>query len=311
MILTCPECATSYFVDESKVPAAGRSVKCANCGARWTATVADAVPEPPAPRGAVDESPAPEAAPESFAEPTPASEAEPPPVVPTVEARPGDALPKLFRAKADTERKVRQAAAMGIVWAVMAVVLLGLLGAAVVFRADVVRAWPKSAAAFKLIGLPVNALSLSIEGVKAEPVLRDGHAAFLVSGVIRNIGDKPVTAPPIRIKLLNGDDRSVAVKIAHWSHPQIPPGESRMFRVPMMDPPSTSKDVEVSFAPEVARSEPTAAKAAEGHGPPAKSLRGPASPEPPPAAAHAPEAHPAPAPAQPAHSEPPHAEPHG
>ena len=32
MILTCPECATSYFVDDSKVPA-GRQVKCSNCGA--------------------------------------------------------------------------------------------------------------------------------------------------------------------------------------------------------------------------------------------------------------------------------------
>ncbi|MDB5422733.1 MAG: hypothetical protein JWQ29_149, partial [Phenylobacterium sp.] len=45
MILTCPECATSYFVDDSRVPAAGRLVKCTSCGARWTA-VKD--PSPPA-----------------------------------------------------------------------------------------------------------------------------------------------------------------------------------------------------------------------------------------------------------------------
>ena len=38
MILTCPDCATSYFVDDSKIPADGRLVKCASCGARWTAT---------------------------------------------------------------------------------------------------------------------------------------------------------------------------------------------------------------------------------------------------------------------------------
>ena len=41
MILTCPECATSYFVDDSKVPA-GRQVKCSNCGARWVAQPAAA-----------------------------------------------------------------------------------------------------------------------------------------------------------------------------------------------------------------------------------------------------------------------------
>src|SRR5437588_11004250 len=37
MILTCPECATSYFVDDSRISPAGRTVKCSSCGARWTA----------------------------------------------------------------------------------------------------------------------------------------------------------------------------------------------------------------------------------------------------------------------------------
>ncbi|MDP3175192.1 MAG: zinc-ribbon domain-containing protein, partial [Phenylobacterium sp.] len=37
MILTCTECATSYFVDDDKIPPQGRVVKCANCGTRWTA----------------------------------------------------------------------------------------------------------------------------------------------------------------------------------------------------------------------------------------------------------------------------------
>src|SRR5258708_10894831 len=37
MILTCPECATGYFVDDAQIRPGGRSVKCAACGARWIA----------------------------------------------------------------------------------------------------------------------------------------------------------------------------------------------------------------------------------------------------------------------------------
>ena len=45
MILTCPECATSYFVDDGRVPPEGRVVKCSSCSARWRATP-QAEPEP-------------------------------------------------------------------------------------------------------------------------------------------------------------------------------------------------------------------------------------------------------------------------
>src|SRR3569833_1066658 len=52
MILTCPECATSYFVDDSRISPAGRVVKCSSCGARWTAVPdagESAEPPPPEP----------------------------------------------------------------------------------------------------------------------------------------------------------------------------------------------------------------------------------------------------------------------
>ena len=94
MILTCPDCATRYFVDEAKLGPAGRKVRCASCGAAWRAElesetldltpVASPLDAPPQPEGVVSAA---------------------------------EALPKSFRAQQEARRRTRQAVAAGVVWA--------------------------------------------------------------------------------------------------------------------------------------------------------------------------------------------------
>jgi hypothetical protein len=141
---------------------------------------------------------------------------------------------------------------MGVVWAGAAAVVAVLIALAVVFRVDVVRLWPRSAAAYASVGLPVNSLGLMLENVKAEPALKAGRAALSVSGQIRNIEESVLTAPPLRINLLNKAGKPVATQIARAADPRIPPGQSRHFAIDIFDPPSTAQDLEVSFAPEKA-----------------------------------------------------------
>jgi predicted Zn finger-like uncharacterized protein len=235
MILTCPECATAYFVDETKIPPEGRMVKCASCAHRWTA-----FPEP--------------AEPEPEVEPEPAAVAESiEPEVMDVEATDAADLPKVFRAKAADSRKVREAATAGVVWAGMAAALVVLVAIAAVFRLNVVSLWPKTAAAYAWVGLPVNSLGLTIEGVRAEPALQEGHAALSVSGMFRNVKDKPITAPPLRISLLNKAGKRLSTKIAQPADAIVPPGETRHFAIAILDPPASASQLEVAFAPEAAR----------------------------------------------------------
>lgn len=268
MILTCPDCATSYFVDDSKIPRDGRTVKCASCGTRWTARHETALElDVSDDEGAVAREPA---AP-------PAAEPE------AISDLPGEALPKVFRAKAETGRKVREAATVGVVWGVMAVAMGLMIGAAVLFRVDVVKAWPRSAAAYAGIGLPVNSLGLVIEGEKAEPALQEGHAAIAITGMIRNIESHPIETPPLKISLLNRAGKPVATKIARPADGLIPPGETRHFALSMLDPPSSADQVEIAFAPEAARKgAPHApAKVHAAPKPASMELRGPATaPEP-------------------------------
>ena len=258
MILTCPECATRYFVPDDKVGPDGRTVKCSSCGNRWTAH------GEPALELFVD---ADEGA-------TVRGSAEAAPQDPPVSDLPGEELPKVFRQKADTDRKVREAVTTGIVWAGMAVALMAMVGAAVVFRVHVVQLWPGSAAAYAGVGLPVNRLGLTIEDIHAEAALQDGHAALAVTGVIRNVEDQPATAPPLRVTLSNKAGKVVAVKLAAPADPKIPPGGVRHFRVMLLDPPTTAADLEVAFDLEH-RPAPTAGHAPEAHG---LDLRGTAEP---------------------------------
>ena len=160
---------------------------------------------------------------------------------------PGEELPKVFRQKANQERRVREAATVGVVWAGMAVALMGLVLGGVVFRGSVVEMWPRTASAFAAVGLDVNRVGLEIEDVAAEAALQDGHAALAVSGVMRNVADHPVTAPPLRISLLNKAGKVIAVKLASPADPLIPPGETRHFALAMLDPPTTAATLEVSF----------------------------------------------------------------
>lgn len=237
MILTCPNCATRYFLHDVLVGRAGRTVKCTSCRSTWRAQAEDDDPLPltatthePSAEDAAGLSAGVDAAPDTLA------------------AIPADRLSQTFRARAQEQRKVREAAATGAIWAGLASGLVLVIALAAVFRMDVVRLWPKTASAYASVGLPVNTTGLIIEQVKAAPGADGGHPAVVISGVMRNIADRAVSTPPLRVSLLGKDGRSVARRLADTPGPEIRPGETRHFSVSMIDPPKTASDVEVTFA---------------------------------------------------------------
>jgi predicted Zn finger-like uncharacterized protein len=231
MILTCPDCATRYVVDDERIGPQGRAVRCAACGTRWTA-----MPDEPL-ELSIASAPEPVGRPQSD---TPELTFDPKPL-------PADELPRAFRDRVQTQKKVRQAAATGAIWAGMLGILVLLVGGAVVLRQDVARLLPRTASAYAMVGLPVNLVGLAIESQHAQPALKDGHAAVVVSGALRNVLGRPVAAPPLRISLLNTAGKPVAVKIADPGGALIPPGETRRFVINVLDPPVSATDVEIAF----------------------------------------------------------------
>ena len=241
MILTCPECASRYFVDDSKVGAAGRVVRCAACGNSWTARNEEALDlfdEPSAADLAADPA---MAALDGAGNPVDDPEA-------PVSALPGEELPKVFRARADAERRLKEAKTTGVVWGGMVAVMVVILVGAGVFRMNVAHLWPRTAGAYAFARMPVNNVGLVVEGLKAEPSMQEGHAAITITGVIRNITDHTVATPPLRVALLNEHEKRVAGKLAAAADPMIPPSQTRHFSVTLLDPPKPAKTLEIGFA---------------------------------------------------------------
>ena len=232
MILTCPECSTSYFVADEQI-GDGRMVKCASCGSSWRAKPALPLELAVSPEEGAVARQTHDADADLFERPT--------------SELPAAELPKMFRARTEAERRLREAATQGVIWAGMgAAVALLLIGGAV-FRTDVVQVWPKSASAYAAVGLPVNRVGLTIEDVHAQPALQDGKPALVISGVLRNIRARTVTAPSLSIALLDKGGKRVLTKTASPGDPIVPAGQTRTFAINVVNPPSSASDLEVTF----------------------------------------------------------------
>lgn len=244
MILSCPTCATRYFVSETTLGPEGRKVRCAACGAAWTA-----VPEPE---------------PIELAQPT-----EPDPEIMAVESeaeaerpRPAaEAVSRAYRQKVEAQRKIRRAVTAGVIWGSLAASVAVFAFCAVVFRVQAVRLWPRTAGVYAALRLPVNPIGLSPENVQASPGLQDGHAALVVTGLERNVEAQPRPAALLRVSVYDKSGQRLASGIARPAPGPIAPGEARPFSISFLDPPMAGAQVGVDFVFERRQPKPRPAAA--------------------------------------------------
>lgn len=243
MILTCPSCATSYFAPDSAIPPAGRKVRCQSCAHVWHASNDEPL------ELSADGERAPE--PRSFEEAPPVSAETPAPE-----------LPKAFRARAEQQRRLRRAATHGAVWAGLASLFVGLLAAGWLFRVEVVELYPRAAAAYAAVGLPVNPTGLEFEAVSAKAVL-ERPDMVIVSGALRNVRDREIVSPPVRVALLDARGAEVGHALIEIEGAPVLPGGVKGFAAMIRDPGAHGVNVGVDFEARRERSAPVPAPPSE------------------------------------------------
>jgi hypothetical protein len=169
---------------------------------------------------------------------------EAPPVAPET---PAPELPKAFRARAEQQRRLRRAATHGAVWAGLASLFVGLIGAGWLFRVEVVELYPRAAAAYAMVGSPVNAVGLEFEAISAKAVA-DRPDMVMVSGALRNVRDREIVAPPVRVALLDAHGAEVGHALVELEGAPVLPGGVKGFAVMIRDPGAHGVDVGVDFA---------------------------------------------------------------
>ncbi|MCA8902312.1 MAG: zinc-ribbon domain-containing protein [Hyphomonas sp.] len=210
MILTCPECHTQYFADDSTIGESGRTVKCAACGHSWFV----------APEG--DE-------PETLR-----------PVAPA-------AAHEIYRERVREQRRQKSRFAALMSWIVMAGAFFSMGVGAIVLRNDVVKVWPQAAGAYKMAGFRVNRFGIEFDAIERSRTFNDTVPVVTVSGRAINVARSTVHTPLVRVDLKDERGRTVATRYGPITPAVLTSGGRGTFQVVLEQAPMESFEIELSL----------------------------------------------------------------
>jgi predicted Zn finger-like uncharacterized protein len=265
MHIICPHCTTTYAIDLSTLGAAGRTVRCSRCKEVWLARPEDAVSiQALAPAMADGGDPVPNSALAGRNDPaggeigqdhetpvveSPSISAEWPAngeVQPNRRDEPKAARPPrpslLRRLKPSFSFGV-PAVSLATVCAAMGALVVALL----IWRNDVVRLLPQTAAFYSLVGLDVNLRGLSFKDVKVSSENVEGKQVLVIEGVIVGQAKKPVELPRLRFSVRDAQGAEIYAWNAVLEQAVLKPGEKAWFKSRLASPPPEGRNIDVRF----------------------------------------------------------------
>jgi hypothetical protein len=134
-------------------------------------------------------------------------------------------------------------AVIGILFATAAV------GFALAKPGPVLRVVPRLAPAYAALGLNVNLRGFEFEHVTARFEDVGGGRFLAVEGILRNVAQKVLDAPRLRVTLSDAKGTPVYFWAASSGVKALPPGEAAPFRAKLAAPPLEAQSVTVDFMP--------------------------------------------------------------
>jgi predicted Zn finger-like uncharacterized protein len=244
MLIVCPSCASEYMIDPVRLGPNGRTVRCASCRATWFVT-----PEAETGSEASVENQDDFAA--QFTETDEADDTSPPEKEERSVTDDSEEFVKSLRKERFKPKSGRLAAQVPSFASSPLLLVAGalLVAAALLGRAQVARMFPRTAALYAGIGLPVNLRGIEFRAVRSELVAAGPDSFLVVEGEVANVSGRDTTVPPIEVGLQGAEGQTLYT----WS--KDPPlgmlkaGESAQFRARLASPPAEARRVLVHFTP--------------------------------------------------------------
>ncbi len=281
MHIICPHCTTSYAIDLATLGAAGRTVRCSRCREVWLARPEDAIAvEAPSFEMAAADGPAENGdaaaewdamarADESLEQDTPVVDS---PSISADGSSDGDGLPladedsgpSMTRQAAKSKKAARRrspsrlrnllqpswllasgkpSASLPVACAAMGALALALL----LWRVEVVRLLPQTAAFYKMVGLDVNLRGLMFKDLKLSTESVEGAPVLVIEGVITGEVRQPVELPRLRLSVRDGQGTEIYAWNTVLEQPVLKPGEKAWFKSRLASPPPEGRQIDVRF----------------------------------------------------------------
>jgi predicted Zn finger-like uncharacterized protein len=278
MHIVCPHCRTSYAINPATFGDAGRTVRCSRCKETWLAHPEDLVSVEamtPSLADAAGSGTDPYAAGWGDAAAGGDAEGDDSPLVdspsisadwPTGDGQGEESWSSLAQDDSDIgqdempparrsllRRLLRPSLALRLpsgppvslstTCAAMAALVLAMM----IWRIDVVRLLPQTAAFYKMVGLQVNLRGLSFRDVKLSTENADGKPVLVVEGTIVGQTRKTVELPRLHFVVRDAHGTEIYAWNAMLEQATLQPGDKAWFRSRLASPPSEGRSVDVRF----------------------------------------------------------------
>ena len=198
MILTCPECSTSFIAKDDAIGPNGRTVRCTKCSATWFVPASD-VPKPtPDELQLADiQKSSDDIVPEVSA---PIQDEKVSVPTPIGTQKSADVL---MRDKADAAKKRARRRSIWLIWLIPILLILAILACFYFGRHVITDRFPGTVPIYNAVGVKISQSGLEIESPTLRMVVVNGETTVVINGAIKNISNTSQSLPMMRLSLHN------------------------------------------------------------------------------------------------------------